>query len=134
MQGFRQVFEERESAVRRMESLPRVRVTAVAAGLGCAALLGGLLAGSDAAGKGKGKGGARVTSTSQAAILDAGAVTVEAGDASKEGPVTSSAASAGTVPSDSGGTSHSSCAGSGAAKSAGAYDRGSRDADCDRPW
>ena len=64
--------------MRRMESLPKSSVTAIAAGLGCAAMLGGLLLGADAEGKGK-KGGARVTSTSQAAILEAGAVTVKGG-------------------------------------------------------
>ena len=62
--------------MRRMESLPKAHVTAIAAGLGCAAMLGGLLLGADADAKKKGGGGARVTSTSQASILDAGAVTL----------------------------------------------------------
>ena len=63
--------------MRRMESLPKFQLTAVAAGLGCAAVLGALLVGADAEGKGKKKkGGARVTSTTQSAILDAGAITL----------------------------------------------------------
>ena len=46
--------EEREGvAVRRMESLSKAQFTAVAAGLGCAALMGALLLGSDAEGKKK---------------------------------------------------------------------------------
>jgi hypothetical protein len=61
--------------VRRIESLPRVDAIAIA-GLLCAALVGALLIGSDAEGKGKKRKGARVTSTSQAEILDRGTVVV----------------------------------------------------------
>jgi hypothetical protein len=65
--------------VRRMESLSKVQVTMVAAALGCVALLTALLLGTEAEGK-KGKGGgARVTSTSQSAILEAGAIKVRGG-------------------------------------------------------
>ncbi len=79
--------------MRRMESLSKAQFTAVAAGLGCAALMGALLLGSEAEGKKKGGGGARVTSTSQSAILEAGAVSL----AGVKGKVVVRALDGGTV-------------------------------------